>query len=710
MFRHIVDGAPAPGAGTGEGAASTLQTSSSDEVIAATRKPFLPAPAAFMSVPSPTQLEEAAEAALRANGFVPEFSPEVLAEVAAIDDPPDPGPAPLPRDLRQLPWTSIDNRSSLDLDQLEVAERLEDGRIRILLAIADVVTVVPLASAIDAHAATNTTSVYTGVAVFPMLPERLSTDITSLNEGEDRLAVVTQFDVADEGELSGAEVFRAVVHNHAKLTYAGVGAWLAGHSPPPAALAREPRLRAQVELHAEAARRLRASRRRGGGLDLESVEARPVVVNGRVIDLEVTARNRARDLIEEFMVAANRSVAAYLLDRGAPSIRRVVREPKRWDRIVALAGEYGVTLPDQPDSVALNEFLAARREADPENFPDLSLSIVKLLGPGIYVLERRLDGRRAAGHFGLAVADYVHSTAPNRRFADLVTQRLLLALERGEPAPYSDDELTEIAARCTERANAARKVERTMRKIAGAALMADRVGDDFAAIVTGASRKGTYVRLVNPPVEGRVVRGGDGLDVGDTVRVTLASVDVERGFVDFVHGDGDIGRKRERSRRKKRAADALRPRLGEVFDVVVTAVSGGATWVRLADGSAEGRLVRGEEGAAPGDALRARLVRADTVHGFIDFERADVADARKDARRERKRRIAAELRERVGDSFDLVVTGVTPRATWVASPDGEVEGRLVRGRAGLERGASLRGVLLATDPARGFVDFAREER
>ena len=480
-----------------------------------------------------TLLRTAATAAMRANGFEPDFSPEVMREVATLHEPAE-GTLPSGvRDLRAMQWSSIDNRESRDLDQIEVAERLADGTIRLLIGVADVDALVELGSAADLHAAVNTTSVYTGVAVFPMLPERLSTDLTSLNEGEDRLAVVIQMDIAEDGALSNCSVYRAFVHNRAKLTYNDVGAWLEGRGPVPAALARSAELFAQVRLQDEAAQRLRVARKRAGALDFESVEASPVVVNGKVIDLAVTQRNKARDLIEDFMVAANRSVATYLVDRGSVSLRRVVREPKRWDRIVALAAEVGETLPATPSSPALAEFLANRRAADPEHYADLSLSVVKLLGPGIYVLERRLGSRRDAGHFGLAVADYVHSTAPNRRFADLVTQRMLRAAGGGGAAPYTDDELTAIAARCTERGDAARKVERTMRKIAGASLLSDRVGESFAAVVTASSDKGTYARLLSPPVEGRIVRGGRGLDVGDTVRLTLVIADAEKGFIDF---------------------------------------------------------------------------------------------------------------------------------------------------------------------------------
>lgn len=656
-----------------------------------------------------TDLRATAAAAMRANGFEPDFSPEVMQEVASLDDPSDDALPADVRDLRALVWSSIDNRESRDLDQIEVAEQLTDGSIRVLIGVADVESLVALGSAADAHAAINTTSVYTGVAVFPMLPERLSTDLTSLNEGEDRLAVVIQFDVAAEGALTNSSVYRALVHNRAKLTYDAVGAWLELSGPEPTAIAQSTELRMQLHLQDEAAGRLRLARKIAGALDLESVEASPVVVNGKVIDLQVAHRSRARDLIEDFMVAANRTVAAYLLAHGSASLRRVVREPKRWDRIVALAAEIGHVLPATPSSVALSGFLAGRRAADPDHYADLSLSVVKLLGPGIYVLERRLGDRREVGHFGLAVADYVHSTAPNRRFADLVTQRMLRAVDSKSAPPYSDAELTEIAQRCTERGDAARKVERTMRKVAGASLLADRIGESFAAIVTAASPKGTYARLLSPPVEGRIVRGDRGLDVGDTVRLTLVVADAEKGFIDFTHEAGDASRKLERSRRKKAAADRLRPHIGEVFDAEVTGVSESGTFVRLLDGSAEGRVMRGYKALSVGMKVPVKLVNTDSVHGFIDFEYSSGVEPAKDDRLARKKVAAASLQGRVGDSFDAVVTGATQKATWIAVEPGAIEGRLVRGRRGLSVGDAVRVVLLAADPVRGFIDFAREE-
>jgi exoribonuclease-2 len=658
----------------------------------------------------PTQtLRSTAVAAMRQNGFEPEFSAEVMREIRSLNDPSN---DPLPHgchDLRHLLWSSVDNRESRDLDQIEVAERLADGSIRIRIGVADVDTLVRLGSAADAHASANTTSVYTGVAVFPMLPERLSTDLTSLNEGEDRLAVVIEFDVTVDGALANASVYRALVHNKAKLVYDDVGTWLDGKGPAPRAIATSPKLGEQLRIQDEAAQRLRRARSIAGALDFESVEARPVVVNGKVVDLAVDRRNRARDLIEDFMVAANRSVATYLLERGSPSLRRVVRKPKRWDRIVALAADVGEVLPEKPDNVSLSAFLARRRAADPEHFADLSLSVVKLLGPGIYVLERRLGDRREAGHFGLAVADYVHSTAPNRRFADLVTQRMLRSAASGGKAPYTHDELIEIARRCTERGEAARKVERTMRKVAGASMLAERVGESFAAIVTAASPKGIYARVLNPPVEGRIVRGGRGLDVGDTVRLRLVVADPVRGYIDFEHGTEGASRKLERSRRKKAAADRLRPRVGQTFDAQVTGVSESGTYVRLVDGSAEGRVVRGYKALTIGMKIPVKLINTDSVHGFIDFEFTQGIEPAKEDRLARKRAAALALHDRVGETFRAAVSGTSRKATWLKIMPGDIEGRLVRGRRGLNAGDEIAVVLLAADPVRGFIDFARED-
>lgn len=662
-------------------------------------------------MPHNDTLKSAAANAMRKHGFLAEFPDAVVREIGALQDP---GDRPPPRDvddLRELPWSSIDDRHARQLDQVEVAERLANGAIRIRIAVADVESLVRDGSNADDYAAANTTSVYTGVVVFPLFPERLSSDLTSLKEGDDRLAMVVSFDVDENGLLGNPGVSRAMVRNHAKLSYDEVAGWLHGESVVPPELAGSAALRGQILMQDEAAKRLRSARAVSGALDFESVEPHPVVVRGRVVDIAVTRSNRARDMIEDFMVAANRSVAMYLIDRGLPSIRRVVREPRRWDRIVALARDLSDDLPDTPDSEALAEFLVRRREADPEHFGDLSLSVVKLLGPGEYVLERRLGERRNAGHFGMGVADYVHSTAPNRRFADLVTQRLLRAAEENRESPYSDDELIAIASHCTERSDAARRVERTMRKVVGAAMLADHVGESFPAVVTAASPKGTYARLLDPPIEGRVTRGERGLDVGDTVRLTLIKADAQLGYIDFERtSDEDRDRrKRARSSRKKQAANRMRPLIGRMFDAEVTGVVASGTWVRLLDGSAEGRVVSGYKPLKVGMRVPVRLIKTNSVHGFIDFEYdAGVAPA-KSERLSRKREAARRLRRRIGDVFRARVTGNSPSATWIVLDPEGIEGRLVRGRSGLSKGDELSVVLLRADAERGFIDFAREE-
>ena len=664
--------------------------------------------------PSPRAIDLAATArtAMLEHGFLPDFSNAVKAEVASLprEAPRDDGPARI-RDLRQLPWSSIDNPESRDLDQIEVAEALPSGAIKLMIGVADVDVLVKVGTAIDARAANNTTSVYTGVAVFPMLPRELSEGLTSLNPAVDRLAIVIELEVSSDGEVVREDVYRALVHNHAKLDYLSVGDWLEDTGPMPEALATNRVLHDQVRLQYEASLRLRAQRVRRGSLSLETIEARPVMADGKVIDIEVTRENPAREIIEAFMVAANSAMARYLQAKGVPSLRRVVRVPKRWDRIRVVAEDLGVTLPAEPDRVALSEFLAYRRREDPVHFPDLSLTIVKLLGSGEYILERRLDaGRTGEGHFGIATAEYTHSTAPNRRFPDLVTQRLMKSVENGGKSPYDEDALMEIARRCTEMEDESRKVERLVRKKAAAMLMMDRIGEEFTAIVTGASPKGTYVRVLAPAVEGRVTRGFEALDVGDTVRVRLTRADPEKGYIDFetASSPADVGRKIERMRKKRSMAAALRGRIGEPFRARVTGASEKGVWVRAIDGSAEGKVVRGGGGLAVGDEITVTLVDADTVHGFIDFEHAAGVPERKRERANRKRAAASRLRREIGRTFDAEVTGVTSKATWIRTLGPEaVEGRLVRGWRDLETGDRIRAVLLRTDPARSWIDFGR---
>jgi VacB/RNase II family 3'-5' exoribonuclease len=654
-------------------------------------------------------LRSAAREVMLAEGFEPDFPPEVEREVSSMTPPHSAGGNV--RDLRGMLWSSIDNRSSRDLDQVEVAERRDDDVIRVLIGIADVDVLVHRGSATDTHASVNTTSVYTGIAVFPMLPERLSTALTSLNPNEDRLAVVVTIDVAADGSVVAADAFRALVHNYAKLVYVDVDAWLRDGKAAGALqreLERLPELEGQLRLQAEAARRLQAFRREHGALDLETVEAQTVAVNGKVIDVELVTHDRARDLIENFMVAANSAVARWLVERRIPALRRVVRAPKKWDRLVQLAADMGVSLPAEPDNVALGHFLMHRKLADPAHYADLSLTVVKLLGPGEYILERRFEQRADGGHFGLGAAEYTHSTAPNRRFVDLVIQRLIKGAE-AQTSPYTDDELQAIARHCTEQEDAARKVERTIRKRAAAVFMADRVGDSFVAVVTGASKSGTYVRLLRPPVEGRVVRGAGGLDVGDTIRVRLLSVDARRGYIDFENTAGEAtARKLERSRRKRREAVRLASRIGDEFDAVVTKAAPDGTYVRLPSESAEGRVVHGYPGLTVGQHIRVRLEATDSVHGFIDFEYVPGVEPRKRDRVLRKQEMAATLRDKIGERFDAQVTGVTEKATWVRTLEPRIEGRLVRGFRGAALGDRIGVVLLATDPVRGWIDFARE--
>jgi VacB/RNase II family 3'-5' exoribonuclease len=474
-------------------------------------------------------LHTIARRAMLERGFAPDFAPPVLAEVSAL------GTAPVTdqtaADLTGLPWFSIDNDDSRDLDQISASNRLPDGSIRVLVGIADVDLLVADGSATDGHARTNTTSIYTAGGTFTMLPERLSFDLTSLNEDGERLAVVVEMVVRPDGTVSSSNVSRARVRNRARLTYDAVAAWLDGEGPMPARVNKVPEVEEQVRMQDEAARWLKEMRLQHGALTLQSIEARPVFDGNAIVDLKAERPNRAKELIENLMVAANGATARFLDSKGLASLRRVVKEPARWDRIVEVAAQYGETLPAKPDSKALSEFLAKRKQADPLRFPDLSLVIVKLMGPGEYVVER--PGQETDGHFGLAVKDYTHSTAPNRRYPDLITQRLVKAALVGAPTPYDAAALDGLARHCTEKEDDANKVERRLRKSAAALLLSTRIGERFDAVVTGAGEKGTWVRLLRPPVEGRVVRGFNGLDVGDKVAVTLLETDVEKGFVDF---------------------------------------------------------------------------------------------------------------------------------------------------------------------------------
>ncbi len=476
-------------------------------------------------------LASIARQAMIERGLEPDFPSAAQQEAAAIG-----GPAVATagvKDLRDRLWASIDNDDSRDLDQLTVAEPLAGGRVRILVAVADVDALVRKGSALDGHAAHNTTSVYTPAVIFPMLPVALSTDLTSLNEDQDRIAVVADMVFEADCALAESDLYRAHVRNQGKLAYRSLAAWLDGQGPAPQRLGQIAGLDANLRLQDSVAQKLADLRHRQGALSLESIEPRAVFEGDAISNLDVDRKNRAKQLIEDFMIAANGVTATYLEAKKFPSLRRVLKSPERWDRIVALAHGFGDRLPNQPDATALEAFLARRRKADPEKFPDVSLSVVKLIGRGEYALDP--PGSEAPGHFGLAVKDYTHSTAPNRRFPDLITQRLLKAAIAGSPLPYTMAELGELAKHCTEQEDAASKVERRVRKSAAALLLSDRIGESFDGIVTGASDKGTWVRLFQPPTEGRLERGFQGLDVGDRVRVKLLRTDIERGFIDFAH-------------------------------------------------------------------------------------------------------------------------------------------------------------------------------
>ena len=468
---------------------------------------------------------------MQAHGLEPDFPPEVQKQLADISaHPPRLIASDKVRDLRNLLWSSIDNDTSKDLDQIEVAERLPNGDVKVMIGIADVDSFVGKDSPIDQHAKRETTSVYTGVIIFPMLPNELSTGASSLLPDVDRPAVVTEFAVNASGALSASNVYRAIVRNKAQLTYNAVGAWLEGTAPAPPKVAASAELQAQLKLQDQVAQALKKLRYEHGALNLDTSEVVPLLYDGQVVDVVKASKNRATDLIEDFMVAAN-GVVARLLEKVS-SLRRIVKTPAHWDGIVRLAAAQGEELPATPDSKALNDFLVKRKAADPDRFADLSLAVIKLIGPGEYVLERSGDPEQ--GHFGLAVQDYTHSTAPNRRFPDIVTQRLIKASLDGKPGPYSDNDLAAIALNCTQKGDAARKVEREMSKRLSAIAVSNRVGETFDAMVTGTTPKGTFVRVVQPHMEGLLTQGAQGLQVGDKLRAKLVRTDVQHGFIDFV--------------------------------------------------------------------------------------------------------------------------------------------------------------------------------
>jgi exoribonuclease-2 len=474
-------------------------------------------------------LRELAHKAMTSRGLLPDFSPGVLKELDGLL--PDSAAWKSIRDLRHLLWCSIDNNDSRDLDQLSVAERLPDGAVRLLVAIADVDAWVPKSSATDDHARQNTTSVYTTAEVFPMLPEKLSTDITSLNYQCDRLALVVEMIIANDGSLKESDVYRATVRSQAKLDYGSVGAWIEGQAEIPAEIERVAGLARNILMQDEVARKMKKFRYEQGALDFETMESLPVFDGDMISGLREVQRNRARDIIEELMISANEVTAGYLSEKAFPSFQRVVRNPKRWSRICEIAASHGHALPVEPDSKALQLFMAEAKKNDIRNFSDLSLSMIKLLGPGEYAVF--FPGEKSSGHFGLAVRNYSHSTAPNRRYPDLVTHRLLKAAMASKALPYTREELDSLAMHCTQKENDAKKVERQVSKSAAALVLQSRIGEQFDAIVTGAADKGTWVRIMHPHIEGRIVNGHHGLDVGQRIRVELIDTNVEMGYIDF---------------------------------------------------------------------------------------------------------------------------------------------------------------------------------
>ena len=473
-------------------------------------------------------LEQIARRVMQEHGFLPDFSVAAIDQLSNIQSNVS-GTIATRKDLRQLPWLSIDNDDSRDLDQLTTAELLAGSEVKILVAVADVDTLVKKNSALDQHAHQNTTSIYTAGKTFPMLPEALSTNLTSLNYQEDRPAVVIEMIIDDAGDIKSSDIYQATVSNKAKLAYNAVSAWLEGKTAIPLAI--DPSIAENLRIQDKVAQKLRLKRHLRGALELQTLEARPIFTGDEIKDLQVEETNRAKQIIEDFMIAANDITAVFLKEKQIPSLRRVVRSPKRWDRIVEIAALHNFQLPPEPDSKALADFLIKQKAADPLRFPDLSLIIIKLLGSGEYVVE--LPNETAPGHFGLAVKDYTHSTAPNRRFPDLITQRIVKATLSGQTSPYSQPELIELAKHCTLKEDDANKVERQVAKSAAAMLLSSRIGNQFNAICTGAADKGTWVRIFQPPIEGRLLRGFEGIDVGHQLRVKLIHVDVNQGFIDF---------------------------------------------------------------------------------------------------------------------------------------------------------------------------------
>ncbi len=479
-----------------------------------------------------SELRKISQETMVENGFQTVFPPEVFDELNGLKNRRISSDSSI-KDLRHLLWSSIDNDSSKDLDQVEFAEELPNGDIRLLIAIADVDALVKKDSAIDDFARNQTVSVYTETKILPMLPREISENLTSLLPNVDRLAIVIEMVITENGDVPEHSIYRALTHNYAKMTYGEIGAWLDENGVEPNEFERVEGLREQIVLQQKAARRLIDFRQKRGSLEFESIEAVPVFDGEKAKDLNIVKTNSARKIIENFMVAANVEMAEFLEANDLTSVRRIVKTPARWERIREVAEKYGVNLPVEPDSNALAEFLKRRKSAKPEQFPDLSLSIVKLIGAGEYVVQK--PNAVADGHFGLAVRDYTHSTAPNRRYPDLIVQRMVKAALKGEKPPYTDEELAEIAEQCNERESAARKVERKMRKVIAASVMQSRIGETFDAIVTGITPSGTFARILRPPVDGRIVRGEDGLQVGEKIRVKLLATNIHNGYIDFAH-------------------------------------------------------------------------------------------------------------------------------------------------------------------------------
>lgn len=475
-------------------------------------------------------LARIASQAMVARGLAAEFSQESLQQLAQLTQP-SAEVADTIRDLRSLLWCSIDNDESRDLDQLSVSEVLTNGAVKVLVAIADVDSLVKKDSPIDAHAQKNTTSIYTAARIFPMLPERLSTDLTSLNAQQDRLAIVTELVFSADAVLTSSAIYRARVHNFSKLAYDSVAQWLEGKGALPAAAQAVPGMEVQLRTQDTVAQKLRTARHAMGALEFVTIQPKTIFMGDEVVDVKPQQANRARQLIEELMLITNGVTARYLAAQGYSALCRVVRSPERWEKIFDVAKDLGETLPKVPDSKALEAFLTKRQLADPLRFPDLSLVIIKLMGAGEYALQK--PGAAIVGHFGLAVREYSHSTAPNRRFADLITQRLVKAALLGAKSPYSDEQLEALATHCNEQGSDANKVERQVRKSEAALVLQPRIGQVFAGIITSVSSKGVWLRVFSPPVDGRLVAGEAGLRVGQKLNAKLLVADVERGFIDF---------------------------------------------------------------------------------------------------------------------------------------------------------------------------------